>query len=39
MTTISEKITQPLETFNMFEDPNVFGELVTLVRNDILGIS
>ena len=39
MTTITDKITQQLETLNILDDPEVFGELVTLVRNDILGIS
>jgi hypothetical protein len=37
MTTITEKITEVLQIFNQLEDPQEFGELVTAIRDDILG--
>ena len=39
MTTITDKITKPLEILKVIEDPEEFGELVTLIRNELLGLS
>ena len=39
MTTITEKITKPLETLQVFDDHEEFGELVTMIRNELLGVS
>ena len=37
MTTITEKITDVLQTFNVIEDPAEFGEIVSAIKDDILG--
>ena len=39
MTTITDKITKPLETLQVFKDHEEFAELVTMIRNELLGVS
>lgn len=39
MTTITEKVTECLDYLNLFEDPDEFGQVVGLVRDELLGFS
>ena len=39
MTTITDKITKPLATLQVFQDHEEFGELITMIRNELLGVS
>ena len=39
MTTITDKVTKPLEVLQAFQDPADLGDLLTAIRNDLLGIS
>ena len=39
MTTITDKITKPLETLRVIQDHEEFAELVTMIRNELLGVS
>ena len=39
MTTITDKISEPLKVLQIFTDVENFSELISLIRNDLMGIS
>ena len=39
MTTITDKISEPLKLLSVFSDVESFSEIISLIRNDIMGIS